>query len=41
MAQVSEKQYREELRKAYLQLASRQFDHESPLSHEIGEAGLA
>jgi hypothetical protein len=40
-AQVSEKQYREELRKAYLQLASRQLDHESPSSHEVGESALA
>jgi DNA-directed RNA polymerase specialized sigma24 family protein len=40
-AQVSEKQYRKELRKAYLQLASCQLDHESPSSHDAGESALA
>jgi len=40
-AQVSDKQYRKELRKAYLQLASCQLDHESPASHEVGESALA
>jgi hypothetical protein len=37
-AQVSEKEYRKELRKAYLPLASCQLDHESPSSHEVGES---
>jgi hypothetical protein len=40
-AQVSEKQYRKELRKAYLQLASCQLDRESLSSHEVGESALA
>jgi len=40
-AQVSEKQYRKELRRAYLQLASCELDHESSSSHEVGESALA
>jgi hypothetical protein len=40
-AQVSEKQYRKELRKAYLQLASCQLDRESLSSHEVGESAQA
>ena len=40
-AQVSEKQYRAQLRNAYVQLASLWLGHEGPSSHDVGESALA
>ena len=40
-AQVSERQYRTQLRNAYAQLASFRLGHDVPLSREVTESALA